>query len=83
MFFISHSSSWAIQVALPCFDDCEPASCFPITPSCISNNFFFVAQELREMVIRGAYEHPGAVAVEDELGRIVLLHKLPINVGYS
>ncbi|CAL8467924.1 g7462 [Coccomyxa elongata] len=35
--------------------------------------------ELREMVIRGAYEHPGAVAVEDELGRVILLHKLPLN----
>ncbi len=39
------------------------------------------AQELREMVIRGAHEHPGAVAVEDELGRVILLHKLPLNVG--
>ncbi|KAK9909518.1 hypothetical protein WJX75_003467 [Coccomyxa subellipsoidea] len=35
--------------------------------------------ELREMVIRGAHEHPGAVAVEDELGRVILLHKLPLN----
>lgn len=40
------------------------------------------AQELREMVIRGAYEHPGAVAVEDELGRVILLHKLPLNVKF-
>ena len=37
-------------------------------------------QELREMVIRGAHEHPGAVAVEDELGRVILLHKLPREV---
>ena len=37
-------------------------------------------QELREMVVRGAHEHPGAVAVEDELGRVVLLHKLPREV---
>ena len=40
------------------------------------------AQELREMVIRGAYEHPGAVAVEDEMGRVILLHKLPLNVTF-
>ncbi len=37
-------------------------------------------QELREMVIRGAHEYPGAVAVEDELGRVILLHKLPREV---
>ena len=33
------------------------------------------------MVIRGAHEYPGAVAVEDELGRVILLHKLPREVG--
>lgn len=38
-------------------------------------------QELREMVIRGAHEYPGAVAVEDELGCVILLHKLPREVG--
>ena len=32
------------------------------------------------MVIRGAHEYPGAVAVEDELGRVILLHKLPREV---
>ena len=37
-------------------------------------------QELREMVVRGAHEHPGAVAVEDELGRVILLHKLTQEV---
>ncbi|KAK9816421.1 hypothetical protein WJX72_000053 [[Myrmecia] bisecta] len=30
-------------------------------------------QELREMVVRGAHQHPGAVAVEDEFGRIISL----------
>eukprot|EP00884_Botryococcus_braunii_P022722 jgi/Botrbrau1/9133/Bobra.160_3s0008.2 len=33
-------------------------------------------QELRELVIRGAHEHPGAVAVEDEYGRVLSLDKL-------
>lgn len=33
-------------------------------------------QELRELVIRGAHEHPGAVAVEDEYGRVLALDKL-------
>ena len=37
-------------------------------------------QELREMVVRGAHKHPGAVAVEDELGRVILLHKLSREV---
>ena len=32
------------------------------------------------MVIRGAHEYPGAVAVEDELGRVIQLHKLPREV---
>lgn len=35
------------------------------------------------MVIRGAHEHPGAVAVEDELGRVILLHKIPLNVSQT
>ena len=30
-------------------------------------------QELRAMVIRGPFVHPGAVAVEDEFGRVVSL----------
>ena len=30
-------------------------------------------QELRAMVIRGPFVHPGAVAVEDEIGRVVSL----------
>ena len=32
------------------------------------------------MVIRGAHEHPGAVAVEDENGRTVQLQKLSREV---
>ena len=34
-------------------------------------------QALRERVRRGAKEHPGAVAVEDERGRVVSLARLP------
>ena len=34
-------------------------------------------QDLRERVIRGANEHPGAVAVENEAGVVVRLDKLP------
>ena len=37
-------------------------------------------QELRAMVLRGAHEHPGAVAVEDEQGRMLNLAKLSLQV---
>ncbi len=33
------------------------------------------------MVLRGAHEHPGAVAVEDEQGRIVNLAKLTLQAS--
>ena len=32
------------------------------------------------MVVRGAHEHPGAVAVEDELGRVINLSRIPLHV---
>lgn len=32
------------------------------------------------MVLRGAHEHPGAVAVEDEQGRMLNLAKLSLQV---
>ena len=34
-------------------------------------------QDLRERVIRGANEHPGAIAIENEAGQVVRLDKLP------
>jgi DNA-directed RNA polymerase I subunit RPA1 len=34
-------------------------------------------ERLRQLVINGPDEHPGAVAVEDEAGRLVVLAKLP------
>ncbi len=37
------------------------------------------AQELRAMVLRGAHEHPGAVAVEDEKGAVVNLSRLSLE----
>ena len=37
-------------------------------------------QELREMVIRGPSEHPGANAVEDENGRLVNLTHMSLQV---
>ena len=37
-------------------------------------------QELREMVIRGPHEHPGAVAVENERGQLLNLGKLSREV---
>ncbi|KAK9845826.1 hypothetical protein WJX81_003612 [Elliptochloris bilobata] len=36
-------------------------------------------EELRAMVLRGAHEHPGAVAVEDEQGRMVNLARLSLE----
>lgn len=54
---------------------------WPAMMKCTAEARLAGAQELREMVIRGAHEHPGAVAVEDEVGRVILLHKLPLNVS--
>lgn len=34
---------------------------------------------LRELVMRGPHDYPGAVAVEDERGRIVSLERLPLE----
>lgn len=34
-------------------------------------------QDLRERVIRGANEHPGALAIENEVGQVVRLDRLP------
>ncbi len=38
-------------------------------------------ERLRGMVARGSHEHPGAVAVEDERGRVVSLEKMSAQVG--
>ena len=36
-------------------------------------------QELRQAVIRGPNEHPGAVAIENERGQIVSLSRLELR----
>ena len=38
-------------------------------------------QGLREMVIRGPYEHPGANAVEDENGRLLNLTQMSLQAS--
>lgn len=45
-----------------------------------SLTFLGHVQELREMVIRGPFEHPGANAVEDENGRLVNLTQMSLQV---
>ncbi len=43
----------------------------------------FSVQELREMVMKGPFEHPGANAVEDENGRLVNLTHMSLQATFS
>lgn len=51
--------------------------------SCMYNQrrHVLAVQELRQMVTNGPDKHPGAVAVEDEFGRVISLATFSQQVG--